>query len=202
MEEVWKDIPNYEGIYQASSFGRIRSCADKKTYSVRSGERRWKQRILKPKSCANMRHCGYRVTLWKDKKPKDFLVARLVCTTFHENLIDTKMTVNHKDGDRLNNHIDNLEWLSLADNIRHGYENNLYKAQDETVLTSEATGESKTFRSQSQASQYLGRNHGYISNLAKKNSSIATSKNGERFIFVVQKHRKTYDNPEILEVEK
>ena len=45
-KEMWKDIPNYEGIYQASTFGRIRTCEGKTTYTKRHGIRHWKQRIL------------------------------------------------------------------------------------------------------------------------------------------------------------
>lgn len=186
MQEIWKEIPGYEGLYEASTLGRIRTCEGKKTYSVLHGERVWKQRILKPKACADYAHCGYRVTLWKDKTPKDYLVARLVCTTFHENLIDTNMTVNHKDGNRLNNDINNLEWLSLADNIRHGFENNLYK-QNKTILTNKETGESFCFRSQSEAAKFLGRSHGYINNLISKNREFASSINGEKFLYHVEK---------------
>jgi hypothetical protein len=128
MEEIWKDIPNYNG-YQASNTGKIRT-HNKVTYTKRHGERHWKDRILKFKPSNPTRKSkqgvGYRVTLWKDGKPKDFLVARLIATTFLENLIETKMTVNHKDGNRLNNNVENLEWLSLGDNIRYGFQYNQY----------------------------------------------------------------------------
>ena len=70
---------------------------------------------------------GYRVTLWKAGKPKTLLVSRLVATTFLEDLINTDMTVNHKNGDRLDNRIENLEWLTRADNIRYGFEHNQYQ---------------------------------------------------------------------------
>ena len=84
---------------------------------------------FKPSTTSNSKRkqgIGYRVDLWKDGKPKTFLVARLVATTFLEDLIDTDMTVNHKDGNRLNNNIENLEWLSRADNIRYGFQNGQY----------------------------------------------------------------------------
>lgn len=165
MQEIWKDIPNYEGLYQASNKGQIRTHKDKVTYTKRHGKRHWKQRVLKPKSKNSI--IGYRVTLWKDGKGKDYLVARLVGTTFLENLIDTNMTINHKDGNRLNNHVDNLEWLSRADNIRHGFENDLYK-QTHIKITNKQTNEEHEFRSMSVASKFIGRNHGYISNNLKK----------------------------------
>lgn len=185
MEELWKDIPNYEGLYQASNLGRIKSVA-KVTHNDFHGDRVWKERILKPKGCKDFNICGYRVSLWKNGKHKDFLVARLVCTTWHENLIDTKMTVNHKDGNRLNNRIDNLEWLSLGDNIRHGFENGLYK-QSKTILVSVSTGETFEFRSQSEASKFLGRNHGYINFLAKSGKEHALSKIGEKYTYKLVK---------------
>lgn len=186
MKELWKDIPNYEGLYQASNLGRIKSVDGKKTFSKLHGERVWKERILKPKSCRDFNICGYRVSLWKDGKHKDYLVARLVCATWHENLIDTKMTVNHKDGNRLNNKIENLEWLSLSDNIRHGFENNLYK-QDKTILISQKSGEKFEFRSKSLASQFLKRNSRYISNTIQKGKNIAENSDGEKFEIITIK---------------
>ena len=186
MEELWKDIPGYEGLYQASNLGRIRTAEGKTTYTKLHGQRKWKQRVLKPKACRDFNACGYRVSLWKDGKHKDFLVARLVCTTWHENLIDTKMTVNHKDGNRLNNRIDNLEWLSLGDNIRHGFVNGLYK-QNKTVLISVADGEKLEFRSQSDAARFLERSHGYINGLIENGRKYATSKDGTKYTYSVTK---------------
>lgn len=168
-EEIWKDIPGYDG-YQASNFGRIRT-HNKITHTELHGERHWKDRILHYKSQNNY-NTGYRVTLWKNGKPKDFLVARLVATTFLENLINTEMTVNHKDGNRLNNNINNLEWLSRADNIKYGFENGQYKQQGIKLFNK---NETKTFRSLSLASSFLGRNHGYINNCIKNNRKIISS---------------------------
>lgn len=129
MEEIWKDIPGYKG-YQASSLGRIRT-HNKITYTKKHGYRHWKDKIMKfkPSTYGNKstkQGIGYRITLWKDGKSKDFLVARIIATTFLENLIETKMTVNHKNGNRLDNRVSNLEWLSRKDNIRYGFENGQY----------------------------------------------------------------------------
>lgn len=178
--EIWKPIPEYEGLYEASSYGRIRSAEGKTTYSVRHGKRIWKQRIINPKGCADFRKTGYRVTLWKDKKPKDFLVARLVCTTFHENLINTKMTVNHKDGNRLNNRIENLEWLTLADNIKDGFRTGLYKSTKKPVFLISSDGKKRKFDSMSSCSAFLGRNKGYINNCLSRGTK-AVSATGEQY---------------------
>lgn len=183
--EVWKPIPGYEGLYEASSLGRIRTSDGKTTYSKLHGKRVWKQRILKPKACTNYNACGYRVTLWKDTKPKDFLVARLVCTTFHENLINTKMTVNHKDGNRLNNNIDNLEWLSLADNIRDGFKTGLYKSNQKPVSLTDESGNNLHFDSMCECSRFLGRNPGYVGTCLLRGKD-AVSKSGKKYKIIFQ----------------
>lgn len=176
MEE-WKDIPGYEGIYQASNYGSIRTADNKTTYDKRHGIRHWKQRVLKPKK--DRQNC-LRVSLWKDGKSRDFLLARLVCTTWHENLINTDYTVNHIDGNRLNNNAENLEWLSRADNIRHGFNTGLYSAVHHTILIDIKTSESFLYRSNQAASDAIGRAHGYI-NLCVKRNTLATGSDGKKY---------------------
>lgn len=185
MEEQWKDIPGYEGIYQASTYGRIRSIEGKTTQSTWHGERRWKERVLKPKGCADYRKIGYRVSLWKDKKPRDFLVARLVATTYLGDNIETSLTVNHKDGDRLNNRIENLEWLTVAGNIQHGFMNDLYP-QSRTTLVDTETGESFIYRSMSLACTSIGRSIGYIG-LCIKKGRVIKSKSGKRYSVKIER---------------
>lgn len=185
MEEIWKDIPGYEG-YQASSLGRIRTY-NKITYTNMHGLRHWKNRILKFKPSTSSRDnikqgTGYRVSLWKNGKSKDFLVARLIATTFLENFIDTKMTVNHKNGNRLDNRIENLEWLSLSDNIRYGFENGQYK-QHKTMLFNEK--EKHIFRSKSIACKFLGKNSNYITNCLKKHKKAISKKGIEYEIKII-----------------
>lgn len=176
-KEIWKDIKGYEG-YQVSSYGRVRT-HNKTTFTKKHGTRVWKDRILhfKPSTTSKQKSkqgMGYRVDLWKNGKPKSFLIARLVATTFLEDLIDTNMTVNHKDGNRLNNKVENLEWLSRKENIQYGFENGQYP-QDKTILYNKT--EYYEFRSKSLASKFLGRNHGYVSNAIKQNCKII-SKDG------------------------
>lgn len=166
MNEQWKSIPGYEGIYEVSDIGRIRSCEGKTTQNRLRGTVHWKQRIIKQKYRArkgNSDKKDARVILWKDKEWKTFLVSRLVALAWCSGYSDG-MTVNHIDGDPLNNKAVNLEWVSHADNIRKGFEDGLYKTQKAVTLTA-ANGERLSFRSMAEASRYIGRNNGYISNV-------------------------------------
>ena len=126
MDEQWKDIPGYEGLYQASTLGRIRTCEGKTTSSARFPQRVWKQRIMKQKCAKNAKgREDYRVELWKNGEHKTWLVSRLVAFTWCDGYKDG-YTVNHKNGNMLDNRVENLEWLSHKNNIRHGFANGLY----------------------------------------------------------------------------
>ena len=164
-EEVWKDIPQYEGIYQASNLGRIRTCSGKTTYTKRHGIRHWKQRIIKPKG--QTYKTGYRVSLWKDGVKKDFLVARIVATTF---LGESNLTVNHIDGNRFNNNVKNLEWCSIKENIQKGFETGLFDNSCKKIeITCKETNETKVYRSLAAASVDMKKNKGYLSLKIKRN---------------------------------
>jgi hypothetical protein len=180
MEE-WKDIPGYEGLYQASTLGQIRTCNGKTTSSARFKTRVWKQRIIKQK-CAKSIKGRYdcRVELWKNGSHKTWLVSRLVALTWCDGYT-SGMTVNHIDGDPLNNKANNLEWISLEDNIKHGFANGLYSTQKACVLINES-GEKKTFLSQSEASRNIGRSNSYIATKLKKHDLFATSIDGQKYM--------------------
>ncbi|MEI5991410.1 hypothetical protein A5881_002945 [Enterococcus termitis] len=169
MEEIWKPIQGYQGIYEVSSKGKVKTSVGKKTYSSLHGVRTWKPRILKLKTDKN----GYkRVTLWKNKSGKDFLVHRLVANAFIE-LKEGKDYVNHIDGNPSNNYAENLEWVNHSENLIHAFENRLNKSPDPIVLYNTSTKEVKYFYSKAKASEFLGRGHGYLSGIMK---------NGERFV--------------------
>lgn len=169
--EIWKSIPNYEGIYEASNLGRIRTDKNKITSNKRYNVRHWKQRIIKPKG--ETYDTGYRVSLWKNGKCKDWLVHRLIAITF---LGESNLTVNHIDGNRFNNKIDNLEWISLKDNIIHGFNNGLYSTCKKIRLIDEDNN-IYDFRSLSKASEYICRNTGYISCKLKTNKPVISKDN-------------------------
>lgn len=165
--EIWKDIVDYKG-YQVSTFGRVRT-HNKTTYTERHGVRRWKDRILKYKQQSNYK-TGYRVDLWKDGKPKSFLVARLVAFTFlNEDINNENLTVNHKDGNRLNNYIDNLELVPLKENIQHGFRTKLYHTCKKVKITDKTTGTIIFPSSLSEGSKLIGYYKGYLGNKIRKN---------------------------------
>ena len=101
--EIWKDIDGYEGLYQVSSLGRIKSYKCKK------------EKILKLGS----NPLGYSIIgLWKNRKQKFYPVHRLVANTFITNK-HNKREVNHIDGNKKNNNVTNLEWATRSENMKH-----------------------------------------------------------------------------------
>lgn len=108
MVEIWKDIEGYEGLYEVSNQGRVRSLNYNKTGKVKE---------LKPKNNGN----GYLIAqLYKCGKIKYFLIHRLVAKAFLEDWSMWFPEVNHKDEDKTNNSVDNLEWCSTKYNNNYG----------------------------------------------------------------------------------
>lgn len=173
--EIWKDIPDYEGLYEASNLGRIRTHKDKTTYTNLHGIRHWKSRIMKGRG--NNYKTGKRVGLWKNGEVKDWLVARLIAITFLGKPKGDINTVNHINGNRMDNHIENLEWLTTGDNVRHAFDTGLMPYHKIRLFNKESD---MTFRSMAVATKYIGRNRGYISLCLKKKRKVL-SKDGIEF---------------------
>lgn len=175
ITETWKDIPGYENLYQASSLGRIRTKEDKITYRIISGKRQkriWKSRILKEKNPKGPVGRGdKRYDLWKNGKPKTFLGHRLIALTFLSNP-ENKPCVNHKNGNFRDNRLENLEWVTYSENQNHAFENRLIKTANPIILYNFKEKNMHYFRSKAEASKFLNKSHGYISNLLKKGTAV------------------------------
>lgn len=117
--EEWKDVEGYEGIYQVSNLGRLKSL--ERIVHSKKWDRREPSKILSPPQLKS----GYLIaSLHKEGKTKSVLLHRLIAKAFIPNPNNLPQ-VNHKDGNKQNNMIDNLEWVSAQDNIIHAYTNNL-----------------------------------------------------------------------------
>lgn len=123
IEEIWKDIEGYEGYYQVSNMGRVKSLS-RPIYTIETHKM---YRISKEKiKCFKIDKDGYRtVTLSIDGNDKTFKVHRLVAQAFIPNP-NNLPEVNHIDLDRSNNFVNNLEWCIHSDNIKHSQDAGKY----------------------------------------------------------------------------
>lgn len=110
QKEIWKDIPGYEGYYQINESGAVKSLnhyRDNKGYRILKAHKHYKT--------------GYmQVHLFKSTVHSFWQLHRLMAITFIPNP-DNKPHINHKDGNRTNNSIDNLEWVTSSENHIHAY---------------------------------------------------------------------------------
>lgn len=119
QKEIWKDVPGYENFYQANPCGLIKSLS--KSLKTRYGFRITKDLIIANTDNGN----GYLVcSLSKNTKRKSILLHRLIALTFIPNTLNLP-EVNHKDGNKFNNHVDNLEWCTRQENIDHSWSEKL-----------------------------------------------------------------------------
>ena len=128
--EVWKDIPGYEGDYQVSNQGRVKS------FKRYGGEI---ERILRP---LDRGHGYLHVNLHCNKKRKGVTIHSLVMLAFTGERPDG-MDINHIDGVKTNNHLDNLEYCTRAENTQHAFDTGL-----QVSLSGEENGYSKLTRKQ------------------------------------------------------
>ena len=116
MEEIWKDIKGYEGQYQVSNTGKVRSLQRTLSSGCCGIGRTIKELVLRPYTD----HHGYlRLQLSKNSKTKKFLVHRLVAEAFIPNPNGYRC-VNHKDETHTNNSVENLEWCTHKYNSNYG----------------------------------------------------------------------------------
>ena len=159
-EEVWRDVKGYEGLYQVSNMGRVKSLERKDRFG-----RVIKERILEPA----VTHNGYlRVGLHVDGKRKMLRVHRLVCEAFHENP-DNKSEVNHVNEDKTDNRACNLEWSTRTENCNHGSRNErVAKALSKPIGQFSLDGKLiKVWQSACEARRQTGFDQGYVGAVAR-----------------------------------
>ena len=139
MSEVWKDIEGYDGAYQVSNLGRVKSVARLTTRPCQYGVREYRipEKVLRQRMgtsgylCVNLHHDGKQVTE---------MINRLVALHFCKGYADG-MTVNHIDEVKTNNRADNLEWLTQKDNNNHGTGIQRRKKHPKAVIQLSLSGE-------------------------------------------------------------
>jgi hypothetical protein len=111
MQEIWKEVHGYEGIYEVSNIGNIRSLKFNKIKDIRPG----------------LNTSGYFiVALCKNNNQITKKLHRLIAKSFIDNP-ENKPCINHKDGNKINNNISNLEWCTFSENNQHAYDIGLKK---------------------------------------------------------------------------
>lgn len=149
-KEIWKDIPDFEKLYQISNLGRVRRKKDNYIFKE------------------NKNSGGYRVvTLTKNKKDYSVSVHRIVANVFIKK-IKGKNFINHIDGNKMNNRVDNLEWCTQSENMYHAYKNKLEIKQGKKVIQYDLKMNIiKIWNKISDAEKELKISHGKISMVCK-----------------------------------
>lgn len=157
MEEIWKDVKGYEGLYQVSNLGRVLSLNYNGTKT---------NRILKKRIDTN----GYvQYALYKNKKRKDFFAHQLVGMAFVENPNpEVYQIINHKDEDTTNNIWTNLEWCNNEYNCNYGTRNKRIKIKN--------TGKKRTQKTLKKMSESRQKKTYYQYNSESELVNIYTSK--------------------------
>lgn len=161
-----KQIKGYEGLYAISENGDVWSL--ERPYVNHLGETTKKKTLKKLNDFLDGKGNYKMVGLSKDGKRTKYLLHRLVAQTFLKEQ-DSKIEVNHKDGNKLNNNVENLEWCTRIENIRHSIDTGLRKiSKGRAVLQKDMKGnvlkEHKSIRS---AGRSIGKGMGNIANCCR-----------------------------------
>lgn len=163
--EIWKDIQGYEGKYQVSNLGRV--FAKKIFGKAWGGKCRKKQHIMK--DACNGR--GYRyITISIDRVRKNHYVHRLVADAFLEKSLFT-IEVNHKNGNKADNRLDNLEWVTSSENRQHAVKTGLMPTRGNHSFALKVTDHNtgKEFECIKDAADAYGMNYGTLKDALTRN---------------------------------
>lgn len=182
MEEQWYDIPNWEGLYQITKSGKVRNL-DRCIIDFMGRRHYFKGKEIK----ININNSGYACCHFsRNCKRKIMFIHRMIAELFVSNP-ENFSEVNHKDGNKMNNSIENLEWVTRSDNIKHAIytglrkrsystkehldrirKNSLEKHRRPLRVLNMTTGEEKDFYYFKQASAFIGVNSHSLRTALKK----------------------------------
>ena len=136
--EIWKPVKDFEGLYEVSNLGKVKTLRE--------------DRLLKP---IYNKQNGYRYVRLCNKCEKFYYIHQLVAEMFCEKpTTNLRLTVNHKNGRKLDNRANNLEWVTFSQNLKHAYDNNL-KQLPKTTRNVHCVELNKDFSSPYKAALYL-----------------------------------------------
>lgn len=172
MNEIWKPITGYEGLYEVSNLGRVRSLDRRDSLGrMRFGK------VLKQNDDGN----GYPfIALHNNGKTKQMHIHRIVANAFLGEM-PNGYTVNHIDENKHNNHADNLEYLTPLDNLRHGtaIKRMGEKHRKKLIAKVISTGEVERYNSLNEAAVALGCDRSNIGHAANKRQKQACGRTWE-----------------------
>lgn len=161
MEE-WRTIIGYDGLYEVSNYGNVRS-VQRKVKTKGGAIRNSPGRLLMQKVARN----GYKqVHLMKENVGRWYLVHRLVAIAFVPNQANLPQ-VNHKDENKQNNRCDNLEWVTASHNCRYGHRNDKMVAERSKKVECIIGNDVKTYNSIREAARLTGISASHICQCCK-----------------------------------
>lgn len=182
MTEEWKPIPGYEGLYDASNLGRIRSHPGRKLYY----RTEYTNHELEPKILVahkSKKRGDLFIGLTKYGKSKSFVLARLIASAWH-GVPEEGMTVNHINGNIFDNRAENLEWCTRSENVKHAYRTGLRKNVVPTILVAPDGTEHK-FYCLAEANRFLGKSGNNIRSRIERGENFCRSVDGTTYTFIL-----------------
>lgn len=148
LNEMWKDIPDFEGLYQISNLGRIRSLG--RVVAFANHERYVTTKVLQPV----LNNGYYRVTLSKNEIRKACIRGRMMALAFIPNPLNLPF-INHINGIKTDDRLENIEWVTISYNTQHAYDMGLCSKNLAVIAINRSTKEERVYASYSKAAQDL-----------------------------------------------